>query len=154
MGTRYRGTRTEQRALDAWIKLNRAVESVGDRLRAGATLKDVTVGQFAVLEVLRHVGPLNPVEIARRVLRSPANVTTVLDNLEREGWIERRRVSEDRRVVTVNLTVAGERVVDRLMPGHVQAITGAFGALTPEEQETLAVLCKKLGLANVAPGRI
>ena len=148
MKSRYRGTRAEVRALDAWIKLNRAVESVGGLLRQTIEAAGLTVGQFAVLEALTYVGPLAPSELARRVLRSQANVTTVLDNLEREGLIERNKSSQDRRVVTVEVTASGRRQIERIMPAHVERITWAFRALGAREQETLAALCKKLGLSN------
>jgi MarR family transcriptional regulator, 2-MHQ and catechol-resistance regulon repressor len=150
--SRYPGTRAEVRALDAWIKLNRAVESVAGSLRKAIEAAGLTMGQFGVLEALTYVGPLTPSEIARRVLRSQANITTVLDNLEREGLVERKRSTADRRVVTVHATASGRRQIERVMPAHVRGIKDALSALSPREQESLAALCKKLGLANAGKG--
>lgn len=42
---------------------------------------------------------------------SRATVSSVLNTLERDGLVSRHRRSQDRRVVTVTLTGAGERVV-------------------------------------------
>lgn len=41
---------------------------------------------------------------------SRGNVTGIVDRLERDGWLERERSAEDRRVITVRLTDKGERV--------------------------------------------
>jgi len=41
---------------------------------------------------------------------SRGNVTGIVDRLERDGWLERERSAEDRRVITVKLTDKGNRV--------------------------------------------
>ena len=57
MPTHYRGTTEEQAALDAYIKLMRAAESVTARLEPLMRAADLTVGQFGALEALLHLGP-------------------------------------------------------------------------------------------------
>jgi len=147
MPTHYQGTPEEIRALNAYIKLTRATESVHARVHQSSTMKGgLSVGQFGVLETLLHLGPMHQRELGRKLLRSHANMTTVLDNLERDGLISRERETEDRRFITVSLTQAGRRRIEEMFPGHVAAITAAMQALTPQEQERLGRLCKKLGL--------
>ena len=55
-------------------------------------------------------------------------------------------------MVTVSLTKAGQRVIDRYMPEHVAQITEALGVLPPDEQDVLGELCKRLGLGNAGDG--
>ena len=74
MSTRYRGTRAEVRALDAWIKLNRAVESVGARLRQAMDGAGVTLGQFAVLEALTDVSDVAVSQRGSCVIRRGGSV--------------------------------------------------------------------------------
>ena len=45
----------------------------------------LTESQIGVLEALAHLGPLTQGELCRKILRSGSNVTTVVDNLERDG---------------------------------------------------------------------
>lgn len=144
MSSRYRGTRTEMRALNAWIKLNRALEGISRGLHRAMEAQGLTIGQFGVLEVLTHLGPLTASDLATRLLRSPGNITTVVDNLEREGLVERRRDREDRRVVTLSATPRGQQIIRNVLPGHVQRVTAAMSSLSTEEQEILAELCRKL----------
>lgn len=147
MGTHYRGTAEQMRALDAYIKLERAVDSVGSRLVPGIAAAGLTTSQFGVLETLLHLGPLSPCELARKLLKSSGNLTLVLDNLERRGLIRRVRDRADRRYLTVHLTSEGEETIRALFPEHAERVTALFGALTAEEQAELARLCRRLGRA-------
>lgn len=72
-------------------------------------------------------------------------MTTVIDNLERDGLVRRKREAKDRRVIHIHLTEAGKGKIEAVLPGHVAALVEEFGVLSAREQETLADLCKKLG---------
>ena len=145
MGTHYRGSPSAIRALDAYIKLMRCSGTVQAGLERALETDGISEGQFGILEVLLHLGPLSPSELRRKVFRSGGNVTLVLDNLEKRGWIERRRDPGDRRRLAVHLTPEGRRTIKRLFPPHVARIVAAFGPLTGAELEELSRLCKKLG---------
>src|SRR5215831_14791287 len=145
MPTHYQGDPDVERALSAFINFLRAADSVTARLDATIDAKGLTHGQFAVLEALLHLGPLNQCDLARKLLRSGGNITVVIDNLEKRGWVKRERQKNDRRMVVVRLTPAGQRVIEKIFPEHAKAIAAEMGRLTPEEQETLRALCRKLG---------
>jgi MarR family transcriptional regulator, 2-MHQ and catechol-resistance regulon repressor len=148
MATRYRGSPGEVRALDAYIKLVRAAESVTARLSAATARAGLTTGQFGVLEALFHLGPLCGRDLGRKLLRSGGNVTTVVDNLERRGLVRRERSGDDRRFVAVHLTGEGRDLIRRLFPRHVANLVREMESLGAGEQEELARLCKKLGTGN------
>ncbi|SRR6266540_1429204 len=145
MPTHYSGTRTEQRTLDTFIKLTRCTNSILSRLAERQTVGNLTYSQFAVLEALYHLGSMTQGEISGKVLKSGSNMTTVIDNLERDGLVRRERHDKDRRVIYVHLTEAGKREIETVLPNHVSALVEEFSVLTVSEQETLANLCKKLG---------
>ena len=145
MGTRYQGTAAERRALDAYIKLRRAVNSIARREAEVMRQAGLTESQFGALEALLHLGPLCQHELAGKILKSAGNLTTVIDNLERRGLVERHRDSSDRRLVTVHLTESGERMIRDVLPRNVEVLKTAFAVLGAREQEQLAELCRKLG---------
>ena len=145
MPTRYIGTRAEMRTLDTFIKLTRCTNSLLARLAERNTVGDLTWSQFAVLEALYHLGHMIQGEISAKVLKSGSNMTTVIDNLERDGYVRRERDEKDRRVIHVHLTEAGSGKVEAVLPGHVAALVEEFKVLSVGEQETLGELCKKLG---------
>jgi MarR family 2-MHQ and catechol resistance regulon transcriptional repressor len=133
------------RTLDTFIKLTRCTNSLLARLAERKTIGDLTYSQFAVLEALYHLGHMTQGEISTKVLKSGSNMTTVIDNLERDGLVRRERDAQDRRVIHVHLTEAGQRKVEAVLPGHVAALVEEFSVLSAKEQETLGELCKKLG---------
>lgn len=151
MGTHYIGTTREQLALDAFIKLSRATETVHSHLAPHLADHALTTGQFGVLEALHHLGPMHQVDIGRKLLKSPGNITVVLDNLERRALVERKRDPSDRRKLLVNLTAAGRKLIDRVFPVHLEAIVTCFQSLSESEQQQLGRLCRKLGTGSQIP---
>jgi MarR family transcriptional regulator, 2-MHQ and catechol-resistance regulon repressor len=145
MPTHFSGTRSEVRTLDTFIKLTRCTTAVLSRLAARNSIGDLTYSQFAVLEALYHLGAMTQGDVSNKVLKSGSNMTTVIDNLERDGHVRRERDDKDRRVIYVHLTDAGRTKIEEVLPGHVSALVDEFSVLSPGEQETLAGLCRKLG---------
>ena len=145
MPTHYSGTLAEMRTLDTFIKLTRCTNSLLSRLAERNTVGDLTGSQFAVLEALYHLGHMTQGEISAKVLKSGSNMTTVIDNLERDGFVRRERDAKDRRMIHVHLTEAGIGKVEAVLPGHITALVDEFKVLSAREQETLGELCKKLG---------
>src|SRR5512145_2305733 len=145
MGTKYRGTRNETRALNAFIKLVRAASSVSSRVEAHLGELELTISQFGVLEALHHLGPLYQKDLARKILKSTGNITMVVDNLEKRGLVERVRDEEDRRHYFVRLTTAGKSLITSFFPGHTTRIVRELSVLSKSEQEELGRLCKKVG---------
>jgi len=145
MPTHYKGNRTNQRALNAYVTLARASETIFARLGRDLASRGLTLGQFGVLEVLLHLGPRCQKELGDKLLRSGGNVTLVINNLERQGWVRRGRLAGDRRKFRIELTPGGRRLIERVFPLHVKEIAKEFGRLDPAEQEALRRLCRKLG---------
>jgi MarR family 2-MHQ and catechol resistance regulon transcriptional repressor len=133
------------RALDAYIKLNRAADSLTARLSGVWAEAGLTEGQFGALEALYHLGPLVQRVLAAKLLRSSGNVTLVIDNLQKRGLVRRERGTADRRCVTVHLTDEGRRLIRRLFPKHAADVAAAFAVLSAAEQEELGRLCRTLG---------
>ncbi len=150
MGTHYRGTKDEVRALDAFVKLVRAAGSVAGRVEADLSELGLTASQFAVLEALEHLGALYQKDLARKILKSTGNITMVVDNLEKHGLVTRVRDEADRRHTFVKITPRGSRLLRPFFPGHVRRIVREMGVLTKAEQDELGRLCRKVGLGAAA----
>lgn len=65
--------------------------------------------QYNVLRILRGVSPqgLPCQEIARRMITRDADLTRLLDRLQKRGLVHRQRQTDDRRVVRITITPAG-----------------------------------------------
>jgi MarR family 2-MHQ and catechol resistance regulon transcriptional repressor len=145
MGTRYRGDSRQVRALCAYINLLRAAETVAERCQAHLHHAGLTPTQFGVLDALLHLGPACQSFLGEKLLRSGANITLVVDNLEKARMVERQRSAEDRRFITVRLTSRGRALAQRLVPVHVRVVTAELSRLSAGEQDELRRLCRKLG---------
>lgn len=146
MGTRFEGNASDKRTLNVFIKLMRATESLNNRLNKHLSDADLTVSQFGTLEALHHLGPLNQRAIGEKLLKSGGNITMVIDNLERCGYVKRKKDPNDRRAVLIHLTKEGQSFIEDFFPKHLEKIKEEFSILTNEEKEKLAEICKKLGL--------
>jgi MarR family transcriptional regulator, 2-MHQ and catechol-resistance regulon repressor len=145
MGTRHRGSIEEINALNTFIKLQRAAESVSARVHT-LLPEGLTVTQFGVLESLHHIGPLCQGELAEKLLRSGGNLTLVVDNLEKAGLVVRERDPADRRFVVVKLTDKGAAFIAEIFPKVAANITREMNRLSSTELLDLGRLCKKVGL--------
>jgi MarR family transcriptional regulator, 2-MHQ and catechol-resistance regulon repressor len=145
MPTHYQGRKETIRALNAYINLARASDSILARLSAHSEAHGLTLGQFGILEALLHLGPMFQKDLGRKLLRSGGNITTVLDNLENLGFVRRERQRDDRRKILIRLTAAGRRFISAYFPSHAAAIAKEMDRLSPKEQEELRRLCRKLG---------
>lgn len=137
---------SEAPALKLWVVMNRAVRSVGDRLRQQVEQHGLSMTEFAVLEVLKTKGALPIGEIGDRILLTSGSMTYVLDKLQKRGLIERRPSEEDRRVLYADLTPEGRRKIEIVFPEHADLIREMASVLTLEEQRSAAELLKRLGL--------
>jgi MarR family 2-MHQ and catechol resistance regulon transcriptional repressor len=146
MGTHYTGSSSEKNTLNTFIKLMRATESINNRLNKHLAEVDLTVSQFGTLEALYHLGPLNQRAIAEKLLKSGGNITMVIDNLEKSGYVTRKKDPQDRRAVLIHLTEKGDEFINDFFPKHLDKIIKEFSVLTDSEKKQLAAMCKKLGL--------
>jgi MarR family transcriptional regulator, 2-MHQ and catechol-resistance regulon repressor len=135
-------------ALSTWVKLARAYNVVERRSIEDIRKYGLTGPQFGVLECLGHLGPLHIGVLSKKQLATGGNMTVVVDNLEKEGLIERVNDPDDRRVTIVRLTTKGRKLFDEIFLVHARYMTEIFSVLSEEEQLTLSHLLKKLGTAT------
>jgi len=122
---------------DVLITLRRVIRAIDLHSRQLAQQHGLTVPQLMVLkEVREHTEP-SLVEIARSVHLSKPTVKSILDRLERRGWIQRSRSPRDRRRLILRLTDAGQAVLEVAPPLLHEQFASAFSALKDWEQTLL-----------------
>ncbi len=67
----------------------------------------LTGPQSAVLRILVKKGPISSAELSRKLYVTPANITGIIDRLEKKGLVERTRKDGDRRIALITLTESG-----------------------------------------------
>ena len=76
--------------------------------------KDVTGQQMIMILLLNEIGVSKINTLSKRLGVSPPTITGIVDRLQRSGYVERFRDTEDRRIVFVRLTKKGHKFVDKL----------------------------------------
>src|SRR5215213_2839302 len=82
-------------------------------------------------------------EIAERMITRVPDITRLVDRLEAEGLVRRRRCDRDRRVVWVSITPKGLKAVDELDEPLLRVHGGQMGHMTREELTELSRLLVK-----------
>lgn len=101
--------------------------------------QELTHSQFRALTVLSKADEVTAGELARSADLNPASVTAMLDHLEADGVVQRRRGSPtDRRLCMVSLTDKGRDLLDRKRADWHSRWERHVGHL-PEEDLTAAL---------------
>lgn len=132
---------------DADQLLGPLIDLLARRLRSAAESELATFGLRArhviALTVLRDFGERSQSDLAQQLDIDPTNLVALLNDLESQSLVERRRSTTDRRRHTVMLTEAGvERLaaVERTLAGLERFM---FSALNAKDQATLHTLLQR-----------
>lgn len=104
----------------------------------------VSAAQLNSLLALHENGPLSPSQIARHIMVKSSTVTGVVDRLESKGLVRRLRNSPDRRVITIELTEAGERLAENAPPPIQRKIVEGLRRMPEPEIRKIVEGLKKL----------
>ena len=88
--------------------------------------------------------PVPPKNIAERLIISRASVTSLLDSLEKRGFVKRQPNISDRRMILVELTDSGRQVANKFRPIVHQHQKVWLNALNEKEQEQLIKMLQRL----------
>ncbi len=126
-------------------RFHRAYRKVREVDGIGIARFGLSDSEFDVVATLGNTAGLRMSDIAQRTLTSPANVTRVVKLLESKALLARNRGAASDREVVARLTLAGDRLFDRIYPQHYRFMVAALdAALTPNQQATLSELLERL----------
>ncbi len=113
---------------------------------------DLSIPQLRVLLALHQVGATPMSRVAEALGVGPPPIRALIDRLESRGLVTRARGDQDRRVVAVSLTEAGDRLIGDIGGLHRASARALLRRLTPAELEGLRVglagISRVLGLAS------
>lgn len=139
-----KGEKKRRRALDAYTRLQRAASLSSARVDQAVNTFGLSASQLGVLDVLAERGSLHQQELVRALGRSKAQMTSIVDTLEKRGAVRRERHATDRRFMTVHLTDDGRVLLEEAAPVRAEAIVALMRELTGEQRGRLARLCRRL----------
>jgi MarR family transcriptional regulator, 2-MHQ and catechol-resistance regulon repressor len=137
-------TEKAKAALELWEKLSKAYDKVRKVQAKQMFEKSLTAPQFGVLEVLSKNGSVPLKKISEEMMVTGANITCVVDNLEKEGFVKRVPSKEDRRVILAELTPTGKAKIDSIMPAYSDNMAAVISVLNEHEQKELIRILTKI----------
>jgi MarR family transcriptional regulator, lower aerobic nicotinate degradation pathway regulator len=99
---------------------------------------------YGVLTVLAHEGPVSQREVCDHLGIHPSDLVDLVDVIEDQGWVERRRDPADRRRYQLTLTPAGRRILARYDELAARAEAQVLEPLTETERRRLNDLVSKV----------
>ena len=112
--------------------------------KSNAILKpyQISVQQYNILRILRGAKePIKVQVVKERMIEKSPNTTRLMDKLCDKGFIERSRCEDDRRVVYVNISTLGLKLLGEI---NMESINQIMSPLTDEESKQLNFLLDKI----------
>lgn len=137
-------TQFKNAAVKSMVVMRKAFRTIDAKVSESFREFGLTPTQFGVLDVLFAKGGAMKIgELIDSMLATSGNMTVVIKNMEKNGWVTRTTCPTDKRAYLVTLTEAGLDLIQKALPAHIVAVEETFSVLTEEEQEQLIELLKK-----------
>jgi len=91
--------------------IRRVFQAVNEQSKKAKRETGLTGPQLWAIKMIGELSPVRVSDLATRMYLHPATVVGILNRLELQGLIKRMRTSEDRRVVKIEMTDAGNAIV-------------------------------------------
>lgn len=130
-------------ALHSLVVFHRAANTISKLELETIKKHGLTISQFGVMEALYNKGNLRIQDLIDKLLSTSGNMTVVIKNMIRDGYVYKAIDTKDRRASLIGLTPLGRKTIEKILPEHYERIGTIFSVLTYEEQETLAEILKK-----------
>jgi DNA-binding MarR family transcriptional regulator len=116
----------------------RALSTEIDRLdQAAADRYGLNRTDMRALDITGRSGPLAPTDLARLLGFTTGGVTTVLDRLERAGYVRRRPASGDRRRLVVEVTEATTARDAEVFGGLIRQTSDLLATYTDDQLQVI-----------------
>ena len=146
MDREFIARRGDHSALRIWLRLLTCTQLIERRVRSGLREEfATTLPRFDLMAQLeRHRQGLKMNELSRLLMVTGGNITAIVDQLEKEGQVERLDDSADRRAFRIRLTRAGEKSFTEMARAHEQWVVELLAGLSRKEHDELLKLLAKL----------
>ena len=138
----FRSHADQHASLRLWLRLLSCTTRVEDKIRQKLRESfDITLPRFDLMAQLeRHPDGLSMGELSRRMMVTGGNITTIVDQLEKEKLVLREVGVNDRRSFTVKLTQDGKDAFTDMAIAHEAWVADLFEGLSVSQQTELYTL--------------
>ena len=105
---------------------------------------EITMEQLVVLEVLITHGNMNMTELSNSAWKQNANITRIVDKLEKRKLVVRKSVEGDRRANLISVTDHGKQVFNNVIPIVIEVHADAISCISKKEEAIILIALKKI----------
>ncbi len=105
---------------------------------------EITTPQFLALLVLKEKPGITMGELCDRLFLACSTATDLIDRMEKNKYLERKRDTKDRRVIRLAITDKGNDVIHQVIEARRQYVDSILKQLSEEEIDQLAQSLEKL----------
>ena len=146
MDLETRATADDHRALRLWLRLLTCSQLIERQVRTRLRNRfDITLPRFDLMSQLeRNRGGLKMNELSRLLMVTGGNITGIVDQLVKEGLVERVDDASDRRAWRVRLTRAGDKAFAEMARAHEEWVVELLSGLSRKDADSLMHLLARL----------
>lgn len=135
-------TGEHHQALKLWLRMLACTVRVEDVIRSRLrTTFGITLPRFDLMAQLeRHPEGLRMGELSKRMMVTGGNVTGIVDQLEREGLVERVADAQDKRAFVVKLTPSGRAAFAEMAGAHEAWVADLFHDIPAADKARMITL--------------
>ena len=142
----------EHRALRLWLRLLTCSQLIERHVRSRLRSRfGITLPRFDLMSQLeRHAAGLKMNELSRLMMVTGGNITGIVDQLVKEGLVERVDDAADRRAWRVRLTRAGDKAFAEMARTHEEWVVDLLSGLSRRDSDALMQLLARLKQVTLA----
>ena len=146
MDREFIARRDDHSALRIWLRLLTCTQLIERQVRSRLREEfETTLPRFDLMAQLdRYREGLKMNELSRLLMVTGGNVTAIVDQLEKEGLVERLEEPDDRRAFRIRLTRSGVKSFTEMARAHEQWVVDLLEGLSRKDQDELLKLLAKL----------
>ena len=119
------------------VELFNDVLQIEEQSLKNGPISDISITEIHTLEAIGMYDEKTMSEVAQNLKITVGTLTTAINKLIKNEYVERKRIEEDRRVVLIKLTEKGETAYNYHKKFHDELVHNTIGSLEEDEKEIL-----------------
>lgn len=129
---------------ELFVQLFNDVLQIEEQSLKEGILSDISITEIHTIEAVGMYNERTMSEVAQKLKITVSTLTTAINKLIKKGYVERKRIEEDRRVVLIKLTKRGKLAFRLHQRFHKEMIDNAIAGLSVSEEEILISSLNKI----------
>ena len=128
------------------VQLFNDILQIEEKSLKNGPLSDLSVTELHTIEAIGMYKERTMTEVAQDLKITVGTLTTAINKLIKKGYVDRKRIEEDRRVVLIHLTKKGKLAYRIHEKFHNDMINETLSGLREDEEEILISSLERLNV--------